>query len=249
MIVDGQIYSSAERLWKLLQAEEAAPLNCLVNAHFHIHGTHGNLYLSEHAENSIAHVNTPLRLKAYADRRYYNELDEAHYPKDVFESEYSFTSGSETIHLKHYGPAHTDGDITVYFEKANVLHVGDLVFNRTVPRHDRSDGGSIKGWIEVLDSIYRDLPDGVRLVFGDGSEAFGVVGLPKDVLVMREFLEASVQYVEDGIALGRSVEEVSSAKVIPQFPEFNRSMRYRTDVSRLIREVYAEVMEAEKPKA
>ncbi|MEX1256288.1 MAG: hypothetical protein WEG36_01600 [Gemmatimonadota bacterium] len=31
-----------------------------------------------------------------------------------------------TIHLKHYGPAHTGWDSAIYFEQANIVHLGDL---------------------------------------------------------------------------------------------------------------------------
>ena len=39
----------------------------------------------------------------------------------------------ETVQVWHTPPAHTDGDSAVYFEKANVLHMGDLFFNQVFP--------------------------------------------------------------------------------------------------------------------
>ena len=39
-------------------------------------------------------------------------------------------------------PAHTDGDSVVYFEKAKVLHMGDLFFHKVVPFIDVKSGGS-----------------------------------------------------------------------------------------------------------
>ena len=57
------------------------------------------------------------------------------------------------VPAKHYGPAHTGGDIVVFFEKANVVHMGDLMFNRRHPFIDRPAGASIAGWITALEQM------------------------------------------------------------------------------------------------
>jgi len=43
-----------------------------------------------------------------------------------------------TLVLKHYSPAHTDSDISVLFEEADILHVGDTFWNRDYPFIDYS---------------------------------------------------------------------------------------------------------------
>lgn len=50
----------------------------------------------------------------------------------------------ESLALAHVPSAHTDTDIYVHYEKANVLHVGDLFFNGFYPYIDGGTGGSIK---------------------------------------------------------------------------------------------------------
>ena len=57
-----------------------------------------------------------------------------------------------SIALKHYGPAHTDSDISVMFTEANVLHVGDTFWNGIYPFIDYSTGGSINGMIAASDA-------------------------------------------------------------------------------------------------
>ena len=68
--------------------------------------------------------------------------------------------------LKYYGPAHTSGDAVVTFEKANVAHVGDLVFNRRHPYIDRPAGASIANWIKVLEGTVADHDGGTIYIFG-----------------------------------------------------------------------------------
>jgi len=37
------------------------------------------------------------------------------------------------------------------FERANVVHMGDLVFNRLYPYVDRPGGASVRGWVARLE--------------------------------------------------------------------------------------------------
>ena len=50
--------------------------------------------------------------------------------------------------LGYIPPAHTDTDIYIKFQKANVLHLGDVFFNGMYPFIDASTGGSISGMID-----------------------------------------------------------------------------------------------------
>ena len=52
--------------------------------------------------------------------------------------------------MYYFGPAHTDGDSFIHFENTNIVHMGDLMFNRRHPFVDRSAGANIKNWIKVL---------------------------------------------------------------------------------------------------
>jgi glyoxylase-like metal-dependent hydrolase (beta-lactamase superfamily II) len=50
-------------------------------------------------------------------------------PTYVFASERTVNLNGATFALKHYGPAHTDGDISVSFTDAEILHAGDTFWN------------------------------------------------------------------------------------------------------------------------
>ena len=54
--------------------------------------------------------------------------------------------------LKHYLPAHTDSDISVYFAEADILHTGDTFWNRDYPFIDYGTGGSIDGSIRAAEA-------------------------------------------------------------------------------------------------
>src|SRR5215471_15376239 len=56
-------------------------------------------------------------------------------------------SMAQSLELKLYKPAHTDGDLSVTFAEADILHVADTYWNGIYPFIDYSTGGSIDGMI------------------------------------------------------------------------------------------------------
>ena len=66
-------------------------------------------------------------------------MDTQLYPDTTFSESWSQKVGRETITARYYGRAHTDGDAVIHFENANIVHCGDLVFNRRFPYIDRSE--------------------------------------------------------------------------------------------------------------
>jgi hypothetical protein len=54
-------------------------------------------------------------------------------PQETFPASYKLQAGSETLALQHFAPAHTDSDIYVHFQKANVISMGDAFFNGMYP--------------------------------------------------------------------------------------------------------------------
>src|SRR4028118_2201130 len=66
-------------------------------------------------------------------------------PAEVFSTEKTVKLNGATLALKHYGASHTDGDISVAFTEADVLHTGDTYWNGFYPFIDYSTGGSLGG--------------------------------------------------------------------------------------------------------
>jgi glyoxylase-like metal-dependent hydrolase (beta-lactamase superfamily II) len=128
--------------------------------------------------------------------------------------------GDEVLHAKYYGPAHTSGDSVIYFEKANVVHMGDLVFNRMNPYTDRPAGASLKNWIKVLDTVAEEYPADALYIFGHGKPEYGVSGEKEDLKVMRNYLTTLVEYVAKGVEKGLSKEEITDKQVLEGFEDF-----------------------------
>lgn len=50
-------------------------------------------------------------------------------PVVTFSEGISFHINDDTVRAIHVAHAHTDGDSFIYFEEANVIHAGDILFN------------------------------------------------------------------------------------------------------------------------
>ena len=69
------------------------------------------------------------------------------FPTATFTDTWRQQVGDEWMAARYYGAAHTSGDAVVTFERANVVHMGDLMFNRRQPVVDKPAGANFKNWI------------------------------------------------------------------------------------------------------
>jgi cyclase len=87
-------------------------------------------------------------------------------PTDTFKDRLEFELPSDTLHLEYWGPAHCDGDLVIYLEKAGVVFMGDLFFHERFPWFGDCD---LNGWIASLDRILR--MDMIAVIPGHGVPA------------------------------------------------------------------------------
>jgi len=92
-------------------------------------------------------------------------------PSEVYASDSTLDLNNTNVELKYHGPAHTDGDTTVIFTEAEVIHAGDIYWNGFYPFIDYSTGGSIDGTIQAVESIMGTVSERSIIIPGHGSPA------------------------------------------------------------------------------
>lgn len=193
-------------------------IDLLVNTHHHADHTAGNPVFRPKTRHIIAHENVPVLQKEQARMRG-NESDNV-YADLTFSEQWSGDFGDETVHLRHYGPAHTSGDCIVVFEKANIVHMGDLVFNGVFPFIDVNGGASIKNWIALLETVSDEHNRDTTYIFGHGQPSMGVTGNRDGLHLMRNYLNAVAEHVLDSAAHGHSLDETSAVVSLKGFENF-----------------------------
>jgi glyoxylase-like metal-dependent hydrolase (beta-lactamase superfamily II) len=218
VVVDSQFPDTAPLCLEGLKGKSPKGIDTLFNTHHHGDHTGGNKVFRPAVKKIVAHARVPELQKAAAVKNN-NEAAQA-YPDSTFPDTWKMTMGSETISAKHYGPGHTGGDIVVFFEKANVVHMGDLMFNRLHPFVDRAAGASIANWIKTLEQVGAAHGADASYIFGHGKEDLGVIGKEGDLMVFRDYLTAVLDTTRKGIQAGKSKEEIAKQETLDGFTEF-----------------------------
>ena len=126
----------------------------------------------------------------------------------TYEKTWRESVGDEMMALNYYGPAHTSGDSVITFEKANVVHMGDLVFNRRHPYIDKPAGASIANWMKVLETTVADHQKDTIYIFGHAGPKFEPTGGSADLLYMRDYLAALLEFVRGEMKAGKSRDAI-----------------------------------------
>lgn len=215
-VVDSQFPDTAAECLAGLRSRGGSTIDALINTHHHGDHTGGNAAFREATRKIVAHHES-LQLHQRATTE---SPDAQAYADTTFQREWLLELGDETIRAKHYGPGHTGGDCTVSFDAANVIHMGDLVFNRAHPFIDRASGASISGWIETLETVAAEHSVDTLYIFGHGSSEAGVTGSRADLLVQRDYLSAVFEAGRQAVAAGLTREEAFALTAVPGFEDY-----------------------------
>lgn len=206
VVIDTQFPEQSAHLIEEIKKQSDRKIDLLINTHHHGDHSAGNIAFKGIAEKILAHENSKKNQMRVAKDR--GKEAEQLYPDTTFSKERSEKIGDETITLRHFGSAHTDGDSITHFENANIAHMGDLIFNRRFPFIDRSSGASISNWIQVLESTQKTFDQDTLFIFGHSGEGYEILGKMEDVKANQIFLSQLYDVVDSAIKAGKSEEEI-----------------------------------------
>ena len=169
-----------------------------------------NLGIFEERGGTIAFL-----LSKMATAKQNKSEDKQLYPDITYRYTWGRNIDAEKIRMHYFGAAHTNGDSFVHFEHANIVHCGDLVFNRRHPFVDRTAGANMKSWMEVLDNGLNQFDSKTKYVFGHSGTGYTVQGKADDIKAFRDYIGNVLKFVEGEIKAGKTKEEVLKATIIP----------------------------------
>ncbi len=217
VVVDAQFPDTAPHLVMEIKKMSNRPFALLINTHHHGDHTAGNIVFKGVVEHTVAHTNSAANQRSVAVKS--KTEDKQFYPDITFSDSWKKKLKKEKFKLHYFGAAHTNGDILVHLEKANIVHVGDLVFNRRHPFIDKSAGADIASWIGVLNKTVSKFT-GATFVCGHARTGFGVVVTSTDILAFRDYLTNLLALVSSDLKAGKSKEDILKNSTIPGSPEW-----------------------------
>ena len=219
-VVDTFVAPAWPRLKEALDGLGSAPVKYVIDTHWHFDHADNNAHLHATGATILAHENTTKRMSESHDlpvlyRGADGALASLHFdpspaealPQQTFATSYELRANGETLALQHVAPAHTDSDIYVHFQNANVISMGDLFFNGMYPYIDPGTGGTITGMIAAADKILSVADNHTKIVAGHGP-----LGNRADLTKSRDMLITSRDRVQKLKSAGKSALEAVAEK-------------------------------------
>jgi cyclase len=166
------------------------------------------------------------------DNAFKDEKLRSYLPDVTFSEKLKLHFGDKTVELFHFGPAHTSGDVVVFFPDEKVAFIGDLLFLGRDPLIHRHKNGNSFGLVKNLKCILKLGAD--TFIHGHGS-----IASPSDLEGVIKSLEEKQTKIKALIEEGKSLEEIKKIfKVEDRQPRPDRPRR-----PGLVETIYLELTE------
>ncbi len=211
LMVDDQFAPLADKIRAALAKLGDGKLQFVLNTHWHSDHTGGNVEFGPEAP-IIAHHNVHKRMAAGQELlgRQVEPAPHEALPVITFDDSLTVHFNGENIRVVHFPTGHTDGDSVVFFDKSNVVHMGDQLFAARFPFVDLSSGGNVEGLERNIRKILKGLPEDVILIPGHGP-----LSKRKDLEEYQQMLADSIELVRKKMDQGESLEEIKE-KGVPE---------------------------------
>lgn len=171
-IIDDQFAPLAPKIRAAVALLSDKPIRFVINTHWHGDHTGGNESFGRTGAVIVAQGNVRKRMAA----RQIGSISGRETPASPAAALPIVTfAGSATLHFNgddleatHLPAGHTDGDVAIYWRKANVLHMGDDFFVGDFPFVDNNSGGTFNGMIAATEWALGLVDDNTKIIPGHG---------------------------------------------------------------------------------
>jgi cyclase len=210
VLIDDQFAPLTPQIQGAVAKLGATPVKFLINTHWHGDHTGGNESFGKAGALIMAHDNVRIRMASPQTRgeRTTPASPAIALPVVTYHDGLSLHLNGDEIRTYHMHDGHTDGDSIIVWKKANIVHMGDLFFNKvTLPFIDLDSGGSARGLLSAIQKTLTMTNAQTKIIPGHGP-----VATEADLIAYRDMLRTVMNEVEGGIKAGRTLAEIQAMK-------------------------------------
>ena len=208
LVVDDKFARFGGQIVDLIGSLSDGKIRYVLNTHHHGDHSGGNGVMAKAGAVIVAHDNVRNRLVS-------DKADEPRYwPVLTYSEAATFHFNSQTVKVVHTPKAHTDGDSVIYFEEADLLHMGDNYFNGMFPYVDVKSGGTLQGMIAAQETGLAMINSGSTIMPGHGPIA-SYADMQGSIMVLKDIQKR----VQAGIDKGQSVDAMIKAGVLSDYKD------------------------------
>lgn len=208
LLVDDQYAPLTDKILAAVRSITSEPVRFVVNTHWHGDHTGGNENLGKAGSLIVAHENVRRRMNPAEFADLVGRSDQAApeaLPVVTFEHGVTLHWNGLAIEARHQPHAHTDGDSAIFFQGANVVHMGDLFFNGAFPFIDVDSGGGIDGLIAAADRVVEATDGQTKIIPGHGP-----VTDRATLMKYAEALKMARERISERVAAGQSEDDAAA---------------------------------------
>lgn len=206
VMVDTCVAKTAERLLASVRRISDKPLRFVIDTHMHGDHTGGNAFFQKLAP-VVARDNVRKWLTTGNEVTRDKPSPPEALPIVTFEGAVTIHLNGEDIRLLALPPAHTDGDVVVFFKNANVVAMGDVFISPAASFGDRHYGGGMLKLIAALELVLPQIPDDAKVVPGHGT-----ISTRADVARGLDVLKQMKAVVESAVKDGKTLEQLTAER-------------------------------------
>ncbi|WP_405233204.1 MBL fold metallo-hydrolase [Lentisalinibacter salinarum] len=222
-LIDDQFAPLTPKIKAVIAGLTEDAVKFVFNTHWHFDHVGGNENFGETGAVIVAHDNVRERMSEDQFLEAFNQEVPASPPEALpvvtFNDRVTLHLNGETIRAFHTPHAHTDGDSVIYFDGANVFHMGDTFFHKMYPFIDASSGGSVDGVIEAASAVLAMADEDSVIIPGHGP-----IATRDDLRAYRDMLATVRDSVKAMIGDGMTLEQVQAANPTADFDAVHNEM-------------------------
>ncbi|MDZ4716647.1 MAG: MBL fold metallo-hydrolase [Cytophagales bacterium] len=215
LLIDDQYAPLSDKIKAAIKILDPGEIKFVINTHLHGDHSGGNENFRKSGATLVAHDNVRARMMKESTNRQGETVaprSREAWPIMTFESKLNVHLNGEDLELIHLDRGHTDGDVIVFFRRANVIHTGDAYVRYGYPYIDLGSGGSFPGFINTLDIIYALANDNTRIIPGHGA-----IASKADVKALRDKLVDIRDQVVAAIRKGTKLEDIPGLGITDKY--------------------------------